>query len=232
LKGFEGDSGFLAERHGVIFSVDTSELRTSDGLPPRISDTVHVWMPKEYRALLPGFYTALGEVDDDFEDGKVVRLYWHLRTDGAERLTARITHELNASQTAFRFKLVADPFGYVRSDAAVLYLSRIAYQRVVHQIAAIHKDLESFCRSPVSAYAKRLGKGLALAEDPTDGSSFGQHRSRLLAAVLTSTPVVEASSTERRLVAAFAAVREAGYDPDRLYLNPGSIDDYEPFADG
>ena len=79
----------------------------------------HIWMLKEWRELLPGYYTALGNESDDFE-GKVpvVRLYFNVESSGALELTHVVTSELNSVRIPFKFKVLNNPEGFTRADAA------------------------------------------------------------------------------------------------------------------
>jgi hypothetical protein len=73
-----------------------------------------------------------------------------------------------------------------------------------------------------------IAPGLGLAEDPGDGASFGQHRCRLVATELTRPGTLTADTGIERWNAMTSGLRRNGWDPERLYLNPGSLDRYPP----
>jgi hypothetical protein len=78
----------------------------------------------------------------------------------------------------------------------------------------------------VSLLVKRLAPGVGLAEDPGDGSSFGEHRGRLLAGILAEPEWSALGSIDERNVFLSSRLARDGYDLDRIYLNPGSADDF------
>src|SRR5262249_11841943 len=138
---------------------------------------------KELR-VAPGFYFALGDADEDphAPDGPpIVRVYFHVAAAGAVRLLEQVTRVLNAAAVPFRYKTLTDPRGYVRADAAVLYLGLRHYRRVEREIAEIHRSMRRHLRRSVPRFTRALAPGLGVAEDPRTGESFGQHRCRLVA---------------------------------------------------
>jgi hypothetical protein len=64
----------------------------------------------------------------------------------------------------------------------------------------------------------RLAAGVAWADDPGDGSSFGEHRCRLLAQAACETPASLSSASRWRSAAARAFQRE-GLDLERPHLH-------------
>ncbi|MGQ0764237.1 MAG: T3SS effector HopA1 family protein [Gemmatimonadota bacterium] len=177
------DGGITVERYGVEFDVPEAELRHGGSLAP--ADSVMVRVPGECRHLLTGFYLALGEADDTMAAGDTVRLYWNVRAEGAAALVRELTGRLNTTSVPFWLKLADAPEKYHRADAAVLYVHHRDLARVKLTVEACHAALSSFIRTAVSAFALRLSPGLAAAQDPGNGESFGQHRSRILALALS-----------------------------------------------
>jgi type III HopA1-like effector protein len=188
---------------------------------------VHVRLPNELRKLSPGFYMVLGDAGFETEQPTpILRFYWHLASDAAPRLVHALTSRLNKARLQFRAKAVNDPARYTRCDAGVLYVHRDDYEAVAPMVRATYRQLAGGLRPATPAFAKRLAPGLAVAEDPGDGDSFGMHRVRLLAE-----GIVDAH--ERGLAdvaAAIAAVADrfarAGLDLDAPYVNAGSPDRY------
>jgi HopA1 effector protein family len=214
--GTEPDGWSVAERHGVRFRVPPGERR--DG---------SVRIPKEHFELIPGFYLAHGDAGWTRDDGDTVRIYWHIAPRGAERLVTLTTRLLNETAIGFQLKLVSEPLRYDRTDAAVLYLSRRDCARTFPWIEKIHRELGRWLRSRVSLLVKPLAPGLGFAEDPGDGSSFGEHRCRLLASVVTD-PGWSVLSRDDRTQLIRSRLGEQGYQLDRMYLNPGSADVIPP----
>ncbi|MBI4306808.1 MAG: hypothetical protein HY678_10865, partial [Chloroflexi bacterium] len=133
---------------------------------------------------------------------------------------------LNERGLPFRLKLVNEPHSYARTDAAVLYFRRDHYDDVSPILESAYRQIEPFLRDPVSWFAKRLEKGVSLAEDPGEGISFGQHRSDLLASALSAQSVSEAGDSESRYTAVTAGLEQSGLSLTAPYLSPGSSDIY------
>jgi len=222
----------VAEKHGVRFWVPSADFRPSNGAP-EVGGQGSVKVPAECWNLLPGFYLALGDSGDLGPAVRgIVRVYWHLWAEGAAPLVGLLTRELNGSGVPFELKLLADGALYPRTDAAVLYLAATTYREMASLLSRIHLELLPWLREPVSAFVKRIAPGVGLAEDQADGSSFGEHRSGLLAAELTRAEIPPGASARERCDAVLRGLRGAGWDPEALYLNPGSLDDYPVLGSG
>lgn len=227
-RSVEPDGRIVAERHGVRFWVPPTDFR-------RLGDEATgdqpgaVRIPKECFELASGFYMAYGNADDTRDAGNVLRIYWHLAPSGGERLVSLMTSRLNEAGIAFQFKLQSDPLRFQRTDPAVLYLARSDYTGAVPILSEIRAAIEPWLRSTVSLLVKRLAPGIGLAEDPGDGSSFGEHRGKLLAGIFTDPEWNQLGTSAARLAFLSSRLTQNGYDLDRLYLNPGSTDDFPPF---
>jgi hypothetical protein len=228
IRGLEANGQIVAEKHGIRFWIPDDDFRPATS-PPQVGGAGWVRIPKECCNLLPGFYLALGDAGEADRDGReTVRVYWHLWSGGAAPLVESLTSTLNRVGIPFALKLLANPSAYPRSDAAVLYVSPSAYQQLVSLLCCTYREIRPWLRPSVSAFAKPIAPGLAVAEDPGDGSSFGQHRCTLLVAELTRPEILSAGSGAERCRAVLTGLRRTGWDPERLYLNPGSLDRYTP----
>lgn len=221
--------GIIVEKDGLRLQVRPGQFRASRGRARRPGVHGSVRMPKEYREMFSGFYMALGDRDNN-GDGDIVRLYWHLTSGGAEPFLAHLTRGLNRARVSFRLKLLANPLGYVRSDAAVLYLWRQDFERAHPVVRRTYDYVQRFLRSPVSLYAKRLAPGLGLAEQPPDHSSFGENRSRLLAEALASETMAREQTADGRTRAVVQWLGRAGVSMAAPHLNVGSVAKYEALA--
>jgi hypothetical protein len=82
-----------------------------------------VWFPKDAIPRSPGFYTALSDAPfAPVPSMPVVRLYWNVAPDSAIALMRAVTRSLNANGVPYLLKVRADPAGFNRCDAAVLYV--------------------------------------------------------------------------------------------------------------
>jgi hypothetical protein len=211
------------EHGGVVYHVACDRVRI-DG-----DGRCRVRVGKAMTALLPGYYLARSDADEPFENdagaGPVVRFYWSLDAVVAPRYLAEITRSLNEAGVPFRTKVIAHPANYGNADAGVLYIRKGFVPGLVPRLRAVQARLEPELRDAVPMFAHRLARGLAVAEDPHDGASFGQSRSRVAARGLWAGFV--AGDTLDGMARAFAA---HGLDPRRPYLGPGSEDIYEGMA--
>jgi HopA1 effector protein family len=191
---------------------------------------VGVVMPKELMRLSPGFYMALGDAEfpsDASAAAGIVRCYWSLRSEGAAALVERLTGALNEAGVAFRLKVIADPEGYRRCDAGVLYTLAPQFELLAPIVADVHRRIGSWLRPASPALTKPLAPGLALAEDPGAGAeSFGMNRCRLLAEGIVNAAERGAESVAERLEVVAAHFERAGVSLEQPYLRPGSVDRY------
>ena len=192
----------------------------------RLGGTVNLLMPRESFDLQPGFYVAFGEtVPDQYDDCSLLRIYFNTQAQGAPLLLEIFTRELNRFAAPFRMKCPVAPSHYDRSDAVVLYVPRRYFHLAAHFASQV-KDAE-WLRPDVPLFTKELAAGIAVADDPGSGESFGMHRCRLLAQGM-----IDAWQDDKQTVAArLAAIRtrfiQNGLSLDRPYLNPHSRDIFE-----
>lgn len=154
---------------------------------------------------------------------ETVRLYWALASAGAVPLVDRLTDELDRARVPYHLKLLADPAGYTRADAAVTYLPADTWPSVAKTLPAVLDDVAAYLKQSVPTFTRRLEPGLGLAEDPDGEESFGEHRCRLVAEGLWQAhrdPDID------RPVAVADRFREAGLDPAAPHLDPRSRGPY------
>jgi len=217
-----GDGKVVVARDGLTLWAQPGEVAG----PAEPGAAVRLLLPKEMLRLSPGFYLALGDAGLDPDGATVVRLYWNLRSDGAAALISMLTAALNKDRLRFRFKVINDPEGYFRCDAAVLYIVHGDYGRAADIVAATYPAIARHLKPAIPALTKRLADGLGLAEDPgPGGDSFGMHRCRLLADAVVRAHE-HSGPGGARLSDVETRFAEEGLSLDRPYLNPRSADDY------
>jgi hypothetical protein len=222
------DGRVLARKEGSARAFLPGEYLTHQGIGsgPKAGARISIFIAPGSADLQLGYYYAFGETVSDFEEGEqTLRFFWNVTKDGVPKLMESITHEFNRFQIPFRFKCASRESDYPRRDAAVLYL-HVRYYPIAAQVAEkIHAKLLPCLRTDTPLFAKRLADGLALAEDP--GESFGENRSKILAAAMVAT---RGKSTDERMAEVRRRFEERGLSLDRPWLNPGSVDRYQfPF---
>ncbi len=217
----------VVERDGLTLWITPGDVvdPPRGGLQP--GARVSVRLPNELRKLSPGFYMALGDGGFEAEQPTaIVRFYWHLASASAPRLINALTSRLNKARLPFRVKVVNDPARYTRCDAGVLYVHGRDYELAARAVRATYGELAAGLRRATPAFAKPLAPGLAVAEDPGSGDSFGMHRARLLAEGIVHAHEQGPGGSADAIDAVAERFAQDGFDLDAPYLNPGSPDRY------
>ena len=193
---------------------------TRAGLPLRPGDVVRVSARVDGISSDGGFWVTFGDGWADAPSGTCVRFYWDVGCPDGPRFVETVTRELGAAGIPYLLKLPVEAAAYGRADAAVLYVASPLADAAMPVLRGIHESVAELLRPPTPRLAFRLAPGLATAEDPPTGESFGQHRCRLIAEAVRDTPVVDG------ILERFAA---EGIDVSRPYANPGSIRLFTPW---
>jgi hypothetical protein len=226
--GHGHDGRLQVRKHAVLYWTAPDRVRAH----PESDDLCLVLVPRVRRHLLPGFHTVIGAEPGTAEDESagLVRLYWHVRDRTAPALLNTITTTLDAAAIPFSLKVLRDPIAYIRADAGVLYLPRNRFAAARPLLADVHRHISEGLREQPPLLTLRLGRGLGLAEDPGPGSSFGQHRCRIVAEAIWQlydaggSGAVESPDATRDAVAAAFTAR--GLNPNAPHLMPESHADY------
>ncbi len=226
---FPADDGSVIAGKGPVrrhFEPGGFVIHGVPGVRPRYGDALSAFAPVELRSRAEGFYFAFGETADPFQTPEdQVRLYWNVSAEGAAPLLSAVTAGFNRFQLPFQFKCVCQPDEFYRLDAAVLYLYRHHWELSSKLLRCIHNEMASMLAAETPMLTKPLAPGLALAENPTGGRSFGQHRSELISRAMLTTSTDP--SDHARSSALHRVFREAGLDFEYPYLNSGSTDCYD-----
>jgi hypothetical protein len=167
---------------------------------------------------IPSFVVAAGSA----VDGDAASCFLHLRPGTAPDLFARVVTTLDGYGLGFRAELAGDPDACRRTDAAVLTVRRDDIPAVA-RVALRLGERAPFALAPsVPAFTRRIAPGVALADQPRSGASFGRHRSRLIAAGLVAAG--HGAGPAHRRAAVLASLTKAGLDPAALHLNPGNAE--------
>ena len=109
------------------------------------------------------------------------RVYLDLRREGAVPFVRETTRRLNGAGLAFMAKVVDEPGGFDRRDAAVLFFERRDRERALQAADDLARALAPFLDGGAPSMTLPLGPGVAFAEDPGGAESFGSHRCLLIA---------------------------------------------------
>jgi hypothetical protein len=196
------------------------------GRAPQIGDRVSVRAPHETLHAQPGYYFVFGEVLDELADQlSLLRLYFHCDVESAVRLVGDLSRALNAFQVPFQLKTPADPTGYGRTDAAVLYVGARYFGITARIVAQVSTAL--LLKPTVPLFTKQLWPGIGAAVEPGSGESFGEHRCRLVAEGIVDAWRQGGADVSAKIVAIAARFTTAGLDLARPYLGPSGVDFFD-----
>nr|WP_062339008.1 T3SS effector HopA1 family protein [Herbidospora sakaeratensis] len=194
-----------------------------DRLGEEIGPSRRVDLPAVLPAASPGFLFVNGATGGGAQSAGHVRLYVGVAVaEAAPPLWEAVLARLEESRLPYRAKVLSARDLYPRRDAIVVYLGERAWHAVPDVAgAAVATGLT---REDVSAFVAPLGTGVGWAWEPRDdrpgmrGLSFGEHRSRAVAAGL----LAHAERGGDREQAVEHALREAGIVPGAPHRNTGS----------
>jgi hypothetical protein len=222
-----------AHKHGRAHMFLSGQYMASGAVPGsnapvQQGSVVSVYLAKEMRNFQEGFYIALGEqVQPYYEQASLVRLYWNIRPDGAVPIVRDLVGRFNRFQVPFRFKCLSYSELYDRFDAGVLFVGRRRWDITAVLVAELYPKIAQYLKPEVPSFTKPLAPGLALAEDPGSGDSFGTSRCRLIAEGVWEAYQRGLQTESARLDKIAEAFTRAGVSPAHPWLNPGSVDIYD-----
>lgn len=164
----------------------------------------HTW-----QAWSPHWTEKTGALGSD-----LVRLYLSSDPEHAARIVGLVTATAMSWHEPWRFISVTTPGHTQRFDATIVFLPITSLARLRGEVQTLLTRLRPMLRNQTPAFTLRVGHGAALAQNPADGRSFGQHRCSLVArAVLASRGALHREQVHR----ATYTFAEAGVDPEHPY---------------
>jgi hypothetical protein len=221
---------FVAEKNGLTRLLFDGEFISHADVrgPVEEGAAISIFRPRESTTMHPGFYYVFGEaLGDDQDDKELLRFYWNVKAEGATQLVNLLTGTLNRFQLSFRLKILNNPASYIRTDAAVLYLSKRFYRIAAELLSDVHKQVSDSLNADTPLFTKTLAAGVGLAEEPTTGESFGQQRSRILAQALWVAYEKNLDSEQSVLDQISIQLETNGIDAEFPHRNAGSDQIYE-----
>jgi hypothetical protein len=223
------DMSVIARRRDVRRVFKPAEFRLVS--PERVSaaagDTIAVYFAHEQVNLQPAYYFAVNLLREDIWDqSRLVRFYWNIEPEGAAQLTKEISERFWKVGAPFRFKILRATQLFQRRDTGVLVVPERYYQISAHLVENIYQRVSAHMRTEVPNFTKHLEHGLAFAEDPGNGESFGINRSRLLSQAIWAAHRRGAHDLTTRIEAFHERLERAGYSTEHLYLIRSRVDKY------
>ena len=168
------DRRIKLQNDGICVFVDQQEAR-------RLSNTEYaVKAPLSYHHRSPGFNIPfLPHAPKD----QMARIYLSLTQKGAYLLLRNID-KLRSARLPLQCKVANLASQFQRSDAAVIYMNEEDLEDMLPLLQSIISCVAPELKDSTPAMTKRIQRGVALAQDPGNGKSFGQHRCGLVAKAL------------------------------------------------
>jgi hypothetical protein len=156
---------------------------------------------------------------------RLVRLHLSCAPHTSLHAIGLVTERARHWEVPWRLTSSAMNVAVPTADATVLYLPLDALDAMRAEVDRLVKDLQPFLAASVPALTLRIARGASLAQNPSDGRSFGEHRCSLLArSVLDDLGNLDLHHREQ-VVRAMRVMEDAGVDPRRPYLEvPGVWD--------
>ncbi|HEX3463315.1 MAG TPA: T3SS effector HopA1 family protein [Candidatus Elarobacter sp.] len=200
-------------------AVFAAALRAANAVRQRFENGIAV--PREMTTGEGGHYVVLGRAIREARSGRQVRFYWNLAAEGAATFVRELSARFERARIPFQAKVPVHPQGYARTDTGVLYLDDADVAASSDAIAAVYRAVGGAVRAEVPLFALPIVPGLAFAESPQNGDSFGMHRCALIAEGLVRAHT-RGVSGEERLAVMREPLAEYGLDFARLAFNPHS----------
>jgi hypothetical protein len=215
----------VAIRSGQPARLPAAEVRnlTHAALPPRPGDSLAVIAPRDGVDATGGWWTAWSAPPPSALE---VRLYWHADPDHVEPLVAALAAVLDDTGAPYSMKVPSHERLFGRVDAGVVYMPVPTWRQVKPALKAVHADAAGWLGDAVPPCTRRLGRGVAVAQDPLTGESFGQSRSRAVADGIVDALLGADRGPEAMAEAVLAAMARRRIALDRPYLTArDAVDD-------
>jgi len=190
-------------------------------VPVRAGDTVAVTKRRDSHAPQEGWWYTWGSTAPP-PGPPMLRIYWNCRFEPVAEVVRAVTAVLEDKELPYMLKCPSDAALFGRCDSMVLYVSADVWNAAREGLRAAHQRVAKRLCPDVPRLALRLGPGVAIAEDPADGRSFGESRSRAVADGVIHVLLSGVVDTEEVLETMAARLIAHDICPARPYLRSGS----------
>jgi hypothetical protein len=218
----------LVRGQGLDFTASAEGVRPRHGSALRVGCDVEVLVPAERWSLSPGYMLFYGKrlLPPRSAGIRRTRLYLDLDVEDARRVIG-MCRRFNEARIPFTLKVAGQPAVYdERCDTVILFVERDDYRRASELLVEEATRAGLRPRPPVPGFTRRLGSGLAVADDPAVPESFGESRCRLLASGILRAHEAGENTLKSKLEEIEAAFLAEGVRLDSTHLEPGS-EEYE-----
>jgi HopA1 effector protein family len=170
------------QKNGLFRTLVAHEWKPEQALtgPLQVGASVSLLNRKERRDLQPVFYYVYSKAFMP-QGVSMGRFYFNINPSLVADFIQLLTSHLNKVQVPFLFKCLNHPQLYVRTDSAVLYIEKKYFSITARLLQNIVKKNTRFFKPTVPLFTKPITDGVAYAEDPGNGKSFGMFWSEMMA---------------------------------------------------
>lgn len=197
------------------------------GVPARPNDTVAVVTRRDEVDVETGWWFTFGLGGAEVHH-HMVRVYWNCPASLAPQLVGAITQVTETSAVPYSLKCPWRAESYNRVDPFVLYLRRDDWSAIRFVLRDVYSRHRNDLRDATPRLALSLGRGVALAEDPSNGLSFGESRAGAVAAGAVLALAAGLEDEAAVLDILVDQLRAHGIDPDRPHLSVSTPDELVP----
>lgn len=214
----------LVKRDNLYKNININALKVDDMQSLQTGSVVSLQRKREDYTSQPGFYFSFGDkLDDDRNSIHTTRMYLCISPDNATKWFHYLTTQLNRYQIPYEAKILRYRSAYRRTDRCIVYFGR-RYSQIVCsitvQIAQIYGGLDNahpFMTRPIFP-------GIAIADNPYGGESFGLHRMRLIAEGIVRNRQDRKHSADDIVHSITDNFCYHGLNPRKPWLNPAMSD--------
>jgi len=197
----------------------TRQLRPGDyanlarpGMPVMPGDNIAVTELLSWVEEQKGFWCAQSLIGEPAPP--LVRLYWSAAQDQIGFVLREVAGVLERLAIPYALKCPIRAVDYARVESLIVYLGGETWSGAASAVTETAEKAGVHLRESVPPLTLRIARGVAFAQDPGDGQSFGQSRCRALASGVLA--LLDGNwSPADALTVLVDALRAAGIDPDR-----------------
>jgi HopA1 effector protein family len=201
-----GPGAIVAERAGEQRLVYATNYVPADATRLRVAPGDAVLLNARIDELNGGFWHLWSPEWRKAPPTHLVRIYFQVAAGNETAFVTRLCRHAPFS-ARWNMKILAGTHQPGRVDAAVVYVDRDEGIRAPW-LAPLIKAVTTLLNDDAPAFTARLAPGVAWAEDPGGGLSFGEHRCRILADAAIRQPAALRSARMWRRAAALSFTRE------------------------
>ncbi len=201
------DDRVVVERDRLHVLAQPDEIAVS-GLSPKIGASASLRLPVLRPVAQPGFLVAFSPHGPPPGES-LWRLYLHPRERHAEDAFLTMFDRLSLSGLSFQAKVLRRRSLFVRPDALVVFLAR---RDVPAGAAVAHGLPDEWLADSSPGFARRIGRGRAVAPEPDGERSYGQQAAAWAADGLIAAWRAGASDAEDRFRVMLAQVSQPPWE--------------------